>query len=80
MVTDGGGWTMVSSTTGNTVNDQGQGYSGNLQTLYPTTGMAGVWNRMRSYFPTGGDTRFSCKRNRAATSFDVDLVFYDVSW
>lgn len=75
MSTDGGGWTLVSSST-LTVDDARDGYHTNLQTLSPTTTMAGVWDGLRPLIAQNADTRFACKI-AATEAFDVDLSFYN---
>ena len=78
--TDGGGWTLVASTYGATLNDQGGVYYDDLATLNPTAAHEGVWNGLTELYPTGGDFRISCKDNVDDEAFDVDIVFYGVDW
>ena len=78
--TDGGGWTLVASTYGQTLNDQGSEYYDDLASLAPIGAHEGVWNGLASLYPDGGDLRFSCKSDVHAANMTVDLVFYDVSW
>ncbi|MCK6575676.1 hypothetical protein L6V77_31865 [Myxococcota bacterium] len=79
--TDGGGWTLVGSSRGSTLNDQGQAWYADLATLAPAAGNLGLWNGLRSL---GGrwDVRFACRDavREAVDPFTVDLSFYDVDW
>ena len=78
--TDGGGWTLVASTFGATLNDQAATYYDDLATLNPSSAHEGVWNGLTELYPSGGDMRISCKDNNADEAFDVDIVFYEVDW
>ena len=78
--TDGGGWTLVASTTGTTLNDQGGSYYSDLSTLSPTSGHDTVWNGLRSIVPAIHDLRFACKLASADQDMTVDLSFYAVPW
>ena len=80
MTTDGGGWTLVSSTTGLTPNDQSQGYFDDLTTLFPGRANPGLYNGLRSVIPPRHDLRFACKTDVKNLSMDVDLSFYEVPW
>ena len=81
MTTDGGGWTMVASTSTTTLNDQRADYYDDLATLNPATAHEGIWDGMRSVFTAPiSDIRFTCKRTAADTAFGVDLSFYEVDW
>ncbi|WP_026287136.1 fibrinogen-like YCDxxxxGGGW domain-containing protein [Gilvimarinus chinensis] len=78
MTTDGGGWTLVASTAGQTLNDQGSSYYADLQTLSPAAGHEGIWNGLR---PMGAsDIRFSCRNGANTGPFTVDLAFYNIGW
>jgi hypothetical protein len=79
MATDGGGWTLVSSST-SPPDDAGVAYSANLRTLSPSTVMTGVWNGLRSRLAAGSDIRFACKDTPGSVFMRVDLSFYDVHW
>ena len=78
--TDGGGWTLVASTYGQTLNDQSSEYYTDLATLTPSAAHEGVWGGLRTLFPSGGDMRISCKADVSTATFDVDIAFYDVGW
>jgi uncharacterized repeat protein (TIGR02543 family) len=60
MTTDGGGWTLVSSSN-YPVDDLAQGYSTQLTTLSPSNSMSGIWNGMRPRLGNTSDIRFACK-------------------
>ncbi|NCG20679.1 MAG: hypothetical protein GWP91_16845, partial [Rhodobacterales bacterium] len=79
MTTDGGGWTLVSSTNA-TMNDEAVNYNNNLTTLSPTSSMTGIWDKMRSAIPGNSDIRFACKLNGSAPDMTVDLSFYANNW
>ncbi|MGC6419135.1 MAG: fibrinogen-like YCDxxxxGGGW domain-containing protein [Bradymonadia bacterium] len=78
--TDGGGWTLVSSSR-DPVNDHGQGYSSYVSTLAPGGNMSAVWRDMRG-FRQNADLRFTCRSyiGRATDRMTVDLSFYNVGW
>jgi hypothetical protein len=81
MVTDGGGWTLVGSTSLNPPNDQASEWYLDLVRLDPAAANPGIWRGLR---PLGQrfDVRFSCRASLAAAdaAMDVDLSFYDVPW
>jgi hypothetical protein len=79
--TDGGGWTLVGSTEGSTMNDQRSNYYNDLQTLDPAGANAGIWWGLRGS-GARGDVRFACRNAvRAADSaMTVDLSVYNVNW
>jgi hypothetical protein len=76
---DGGGWTLVSSST-YPVDDQAAPYASALSTLTPTATMDGLWAGMRSVVTGNTDMRFTCKEALEDEAMAVDLVFYDVHW
>ncbi len=80
MLTDGGGWTLVSSTR-DPVNDSRQNYHSNLSTLAPPGNMSGVWRDMTG-FGGNADVRFACRSfiGGQADRMTVDLSFYNVNW
>lgn len=80
MTTDGGGWTLVASSRGATLNDQASAYYDDLTTLHPAGPHPGVWDGMRPLMAASSDLRFSCRADATATAMDVDLVFRDVAW
>ncbi|HJL11833.1 MAG TPA: fibrinogen-like YCDxxxxGGGW domain-containing protein [Polyangiaceae bacterium LLY-WYZ-15_(1-7)] len=80
METDGGGWTLVASTNGTTLNDQASVYYADLATLSPAEGHEGIWDGMRDVAGAVHDVRFSCKTAPAARDMTVDLSFYRVDW
>ena len=78
MATDGGGWTLVASST-RTFDDMGVTYDANLTTLAPNSPMRGVWSGMRAI--TAGsrsDIRFACSNGGA--NLAVDMSFYQTIW
>ncbi len=79
MTTDGGGWTLVSSST-SPVDDAAVLYSNTLKSVTPGTTMAGVWDGMRDLIPGNSDVRFACKTNFVDLNMKVDLTFYNVPW
>ncbi|NNF35261.1 MAG: T9SS type A sorting domain-containing protein [Saprospiraceae bacterium] len=83
MTTDGGGWTLVSSSNV-TVNDQSSPYSTLLQSPNASTGnMPGVWDGLRPLIAGNSDIRFTCCNLDAGTcgsSWTVDLVFYEAPY
>jgi hypothetical protein len=74
MTTDGGGWTLVSSST-YPVDDLGQGYNSEITTLSPSATMTGIWTGMRPHLGVTSDIRFACKTNLSG-GMAVDLSFY----
>ncbi len=79
MTTDGGGWTLVSSSL-DPVDDAAMAHTPELQTINPSSNTTGVWDGMRPLVSTSSDVRFTCMQDPAAAAFDVDLSFYDVIW
>ena len=75
--TDGGGWTLVASSTV-ALEDIAVDYSANVTTLSPETGMAGIWDGLRAIAPQ--DMRFACKLELADETMAVDLSFYATDW
>jgi len=80
MDTDGGGWTLVASSFGLTLNDQATSYYDDLSTLEPVASHVGIWAGMRSVISDRSDIRFTCKLDVADPFMEVDLSFYDVGW
>ncbi|MBI5501591.1 MAG: DUF4215 domain-containing protein [Deltaproteobacteria bacterium] len=80
MTTDDGGWTLVASTLGTTLDDEASAYYADLATLSPVAGHAGIWTGLRPVLGPTGDVRFSCRNGSASGPFAVDLVFYNVGW
>ena len=80
MTTDGGGWTLVSSTVGFTANDQAMSYNSDLTTLFPGRANVGVFDGFRDVVPARHDVRFACKTSVKNLAMDVDLSFYEVPW
>ncbi|HHO53622.1 MAG TPA: hypothetical protein ENK18_22810 [Deltaproteobacteria bacterium] len=80
MDTDGGGWTLVASTT-LPPRDEGRvnPFPG-LTTLNPTVSVRRIWDGLVDLTGTGGDIRFACKKRRTSDAMDVDLSFYDIHW
>ena len=83
-VTDGGGWTLVGSSS-SPFRDQGQAASAtaliNLRKLSPTQAMTGIWDGFRTTDDTiVEDLRVSCKNDRDLDAYAVDMAFYDVRW
>ncbi|MCB9539066.1 MAG: hypothetical protein H6704_22790 [Myxococcales bacterium] len=79
--TDGGGWTLVGSTAGATLNDQAADWYADLRTLAPSGAHEGIWRGLRDAAP-GFDVRFACRDSRAAAGapMTVDLSFYKTPW
>jgi hypothetical protein len=76
METDGGGWTLVGSSTDNPPGDLGERYFPELATLDPDFSTRGIWEGLRGATGRLSDLRFACNRQKSATEFDVDLAFY----
>ena len=80
MQTDGGGWTLVTSSVG-APDDTSSPYNANIASTNPGSLMNGVWDGMRTMLPGNrSDIRFTCKVRGGAANFDVDLSFYDNVW
>jgi hypothetical protein len=81
MTTDGGGWTLVASSYGGTLDDAATAVAyEDLATLEPVGPHNTVWNGLRGLSASSGDIRFACKTVVANPTFDVDLSFYDIRW
>lgn len=86
MDTEGGGWTLVASRAGQTLDDKEAVCYAGLATLHPSllgVGVSGVWQGMRASLndtAPNSDIRFSCRRVGFDEGFDVDLIFFDVDW
>jgi hypothetical protein len=80
MTTDGGGWTLVSSTLDVTVDDRASEWNEDLTTLFPTSGHDGVWSGLRGAIDGLSDIRFSCKGDPMAEAMRVDLAIYATPW
>ena len=80
MDTDGGGWTLVSSTFNRPPTDAATSYYADLQDLSPTLVHPGIWDGMQPVIGAGSDMRFACKLSTADLDFEVDLSFYVVDW
>ena len=80
MDTDGGGWTLVASTFGGTLDDAAGPWHPGLTTLDPTGPNATVWGGLRQITGPDGDLRFACRALVTDVAFAVDLSFYDVPW
>ena len=81
MTTDGGGWTLVSSSALTPTGDAAQSWSAELTTTSPDGPAAGVWDGLRAAVedrPT--DLRFSCRIDREEAALSTDLSFYDTDW
>lgn len=76
---DGGGWTLVSSSN-SPVDDELDGYSTQLTSLFPDAPMSGLWGGMRAEITGNSDIRFTCKEEPEDEEMTVDLVFYDIHW
>jgi hypothetical protein len=78
MRTDGGGWTMVSSSN-NTVDDLAEAYNANIADVSPASAMNGVWGGLNPLLAgANSDIRFVCRPTGAPRA--VDLSFYDNTW
>jgi len=80
MTTDGGGWTLVASTLGGTLNDQRSEWYSDLANVTPSAAHTGIWDGLRSLFTVAGDVRFSCQTTPGAGPQTVDMSFYEVAW
>ena len=81
MTTDGGGWTLVASSRGTTLNDElAAGYYPDLASNTASTANTGVWNGLRPLVTTSSDVRFTCRATPGPGPYTVDLSFYDVPW
>ncbi len=81
MTTDGGGWTLVSSSLNDPVDDKAITYFADLASAVPTQANNGVWDGMRPV--TNGNphsVRFTCRDEPEDTENDVDLSFYGVAF
>lgn len=78
MFTDGGGWTLVASSRGQTIDDRASGHHPDLAQYEPSGPNTGVWDGLRGIAPTT-DVRFTCRPSFAMGNA-VDLSFYDVIW
>ena len=82
MVTDHGGWSLVASTVGSTLNDDGSSaWYADLATLAPRSAHATVWESLRT-LGDRFDVRFACRDAVGAANdpMTVDLSFYRVGW
>lgn len=78
---DGGGWTLVGSST-TTMNDEASAFYADLSRIAPADTSQGIWDGLR---PLGQrfDVRFACRDDDTALASDpmtVDLSFFDVPW
>ena len=80
MRTDGGGWTLVGSTTGRAFMDQASSYYNDLTSLSAGEVNLGIYDGLRDTLSRDHDMRFACKMNASNVGYDVDLSFYDVPW
>ena len=80
MDTDGGGWTLVASTEGTTLDDAAGGWHADLLTLSPTGAHAKVFSGLRDELTGPADVRFACKNQSGNAQMKVDLSFYQVPW
>jgi hypothetical protein len=80
METDGGGWTLVASTAGTTLDDYGVGYYADLATLAPANSNPAIFNGLD--LGRVSDIRFACRDGRQAAdaAMTVDLSFYANEW
>ncbi|MCB9594582.1 MAG: hypothetical protein H6719_17750 [Sandaracinaceae bacterium] len=79
MTTDGGGWTLVASTRGETLNDAAGDWHDGLTTRTPTAPAPFVWRGMRPVIGDRGHVRFTCRGGFDRDEL-VDLSFYGVGW
>ena len=80
MTTDGGGWTLVASTLGGTLNDERSDWYADLSRPVPTAAHTGIWDGLRPLFAAAGDVRFTCNTTPSAPGETVDLSVYEVGW
>ena len=71
---------MVANTKGTTLNDQGSAYYSDLANLVPVSAQEGLWEGMRGSINGSSDIRFTCKLDRSANAYNVDLSFYSIGW
>ena len=79
--TDGGGWTLVSSSAHTPPEDAAAGWSEVLLDPRPEQAYRGIWDGLRATVrerPLA--MRFACRGDAHAEGLDVDLSFYDVGW
>lgn len=76
MEIDGGGWTLVGSSRGQTLDDARGPYHEDLGLPEPLAAHAGVWDGLTR--DAGRDIRFTCGGSDGR--LDVDLGFYGVGW
>ncbi len=79
MDTDGGGWTLVSSSARETPDDRAGPYHDELRAASPTSPQPWVWDGLRGLAAARADVRFTC-RPLGQIADDVDLSFYEVPW
>jgi hypothetical protein len=79
LVTDGGGWTLVGSST-DVLSDERDDYSDQLSTISPSSTMDGIWWGMLHLASGDSDIRFACKDSPISGFMRVDLSFYDIHW
>jgi hypothetical protein len=79
MDVDGGGWTLVASSS-SPIDDRRMDYARTLTTLAPVNPTDGLWGGMREIITANSDIRFACKEFSSDSDMTVDLSFYDVGW
>jgi hypothetical protein len=79
MNTDGGGWTLVASTRGTTLDDARGSYHRDLTTIRPTGSHPAIWDGLRPLVAGRSDVRFTCALP-TDRGMRVDLSFYAVGW
>ncbi len=80
MTTDGGGWTLVASSTDPIDDAALPGWAPELATLSPFGPRNGVWAGLRAVLGPTSDLRFACRTSALPGPMAVDLSFYDIGW
>ncbi|MDH5494006.1 MAG: fibrinogen-like YCDxxxxGGGW domain-containing protein, partial [Myxococcales bacterium] len=78
MTTDGGGWTLVASTRGGTLNDERADWYADLGRATPSDAHLGIWDGLRPVIRDVSDIRFTC--DVTVGVHEVDLSFYETGW
>ncbi len=80
MEADGGGWTLVGSSSSAPLKDEAADWYADLGRRTPTGANRGIWTSLRTLVAAAGsrsDMRFVC---RAGGGIAVDLSFYETDW
>ncbi|MCB9528370.1 MAG: hypothetical protein H6701_08265 [Myxococcales bacterium] len=77
--TDGGGWTLVTSTAAAPSDGEAAWHAGLMRTD-PRVAAPGVWAGLSHLPDAAFDLRFACRTMADAAGYDVDLAFYGTPW